>query len=365
MRALAEGPGIVVFKGAFADPSSSTARPRSFDALIAEQKAAAASAGDHFAKPGANDRVWGALDKFALRAPRPSPTTTPTTSLALVASAWLGPGYQVTSQVNVVNPGGPPRSPTATTTSASCPPTTRALPGARAPPVTGADPAGRGRTLRHACRVRPDPVPAALAEVPARLPRLPPARVHGVLRGTTSSCPWRRATPRSSTRRCSTPPAPTAPPTSAGWPTCCRSPRRSAGRWSASTGRAMSPALYPTLAAARPAARPSGAAQRRRRLGRGVRLPDQPRPRPAGRRHGPADQGRAALARPRGGLGHRDARRRPACSHRPAPDQPGLTDPADPRQSAVGRRRHSDNRRQPPRPWPVMHRTLLRHAPWV
>ena len=26
--------------------------------------------------------------------------------LALVSEAWLGPGYQVTSQVNVVNPGG-------------------------------------------------------------------------------------------------------------------------------------------------------------------------------------------------------------------------------------------------------------------
>ena len=40
-----------------------------FTALIAEQKAKGAVAADQFAKPGANDRVWGGLDKFALRAP--------------------------------------------------------------------------------------------------------------------------------------------------------------------------------------------------------------------------------------------------------------------------------------------------------
>ena len=51
-----------------------------FNELIAEQKASGAAGGDHFAKPGANDRVWGALDKFAVRGPEYSPTTTPTTS---------------------------------------------------------------------------------------------------------------------------------------------------------------------------------------------------------------------------------------------------------------------------------------------
>ena len=113
----------------------------------------------------------------------------------------------------------------------------RPLPGPRAPAVAGADPAGRGRALRHAGRDRPDPLPAVLAPVRARLPRLPPARVHRVLRGsTTPSCRWRRATPRSSTPPCSTAPARTSRPTSGGWPTCCRCPRRSAARWRPSTG---------------------------------------------------------------------------------------------------------------------------------
>ncbi len=104
-RALAEGPGIVVFKGAFA-PDVVDRATAVFDALIAAQKAAGVVGGDHFAKPGANDRVWGALDKFALNAPAAFADYYANDALALICAAWLGPGYQVTSQVNVVNPGG-------------------------------------------------------------------------------------------------------------------------------------------------------------------------------------------------------------------------------------------------------------------
>jgi ectoine hydroxylase-related dioxygenase (phytanoyl-CoA dioxygenase family) len=105
-RALLDGPGIVVFAGAFPDTSVVDRATEVFAALIAEQKAAGAVAGDHFARPGANDRVWGALDKFALRAPEVFADYYANDMLALVSEAWLGPSYQVTSQVNVVNPGG-------------------------------------------------------------------------------------------------------------------------------------------------------------------------------------------------------------------------------------------------------------------
>ena len=67
-QALLTGPGIVVFRQAF-DPSVVDRGTKAFEALIAAQKAAGVQSGDHFAKPGANDRVWGALDKFALRDP--------------------------------------------------------------------------------------------------------------------------------------------------------------------------------------------------------------------------------------------------------------------------------------------------------
>ncbi|MFD7408188.1 phytanoyl-CoA dioxygenase family protein [Streptomyces sp. NPDC059866] len=106
VRALAEGPGIVVFRGAFPDPAIVDGITDVFDALIAEQHASGATAGDHFARPGANDRVWNALEKAALSDPEAFADYYANDVLALVSAAWLGPGYQITSQVNVVNPGG-------------------------------------------------------------------------------------------------------------------------------------------------------------------------------------------------------------------------------------------------------------------
>ncbi|MGW3511560.1 phytanoyl-CoA dioxygenase family protein [Streptomyces sp. NPDC000994] len=106
VRALDEGPGIVVFRGAFPDTAVVDRATAVFRALIAEQRASGAGAGDHFAKPGANDRVWNALEKAALHDPEAFADYYANDVLALVGEAWLGPGYQVTSQINVVNPGG-------------------------------------------------------------------------------------------------------------------------------------------------------------------------------------------------------------------------------------------------------------------
>jgi ectoine hydroxylase-related dioxygenase (phytanoyl-CoA dioxygenase family) len=106
VRTLADGPGIVVIKGAFADLAVVDRATEVFNALIADQRAAGASAGDHFAKPGANDRVWNALEKMAVRAPEAFAEYYENEIIALVSTAWLGPGYQITSQINVVNPGG-------------------------------------------------------------------------------------------------------------------------------------------------------------------------------------------------------------------------------------------------------------------
>ena len=105
-RALLHGPGVVLFPGAFPDLTVVDRATEAFTAMIAAQAAAGATAGDHFATPGANDRLWGALDKLALRDPELFADYYANDVLALVAQAWLGPGYQVTSQVNVVNPGG-------------------------------------------------------------------------------------------------------------------------------------------------------------------------------------------------------------------------------------------------------------------
>ncbi|MEU0969613.1 phytanoyl-CoA dioxygenase family protein [Streptomyces sp. NPDC005917] len=106
VRALTDGPGVVVFKGAFPDPGVVDRATAMFDALISEQNQSGSGAGDHFAKPGANERVWNALEKAALYDPEAFADYYANDIVALVSRAWLGPGYQVTSQINVVNPGG-------------------------------------------------------------------------------------------------------------------------------------------------------------------------------------------------------------------------------------------------------------------
>ncbi len=105
VTAFTDGPGIIVLKGAFSNDvvDATTAE---FNRLIDGQHRSGTAAGDHFAKPGANDRVWNALEKLAITAPEVFAAYYGNDLLALVASAWLGPAYQVTSQVNVVNPGG-------------------------------------------------------------------------------------------------------------------------------------------------------------------------------------------------------------------------------------------------------------------
>ncbi len=108
--ALVDGPGIVMLEGAV--PAEAVDRASSvFWDLIAAQHAQGGLAGDHFAKPGANDRVWNALEKLALADPEAFIDYHRSDAVALVCEAWLGPRYQLTEQVNVVNPGGEAQQP--------------------------------------------------------------------------------------------------------------------------------------------------------------------------------------------------------------------------------------------------------------
>ena len=111
VRALTSGPGVVAFTGAFPDTAVVDRATAAFDAIIAAEKEAGGGRNDHFAKAGANDRIWNALEKLAVRDPETFVDYYGNDILALVSSAWLGPGYQMTSQVNVVRPGGKAQNP--------------------------------------------------------------------------------------------------------------------------------------------------------------------------------------------------------------------------------------------------------------
>ena len=106
VEALTVGPGIIVIRGAFADLAAIDKANAHFWAIIDEERLNNVGGGDHFAKPGANDRVWNALEKLCLRDPAVFAAYYGAPVIALVSEAWLGPAYQITSQLNVVNPGG-------------------------------------------------------------------------------------------------------------------------------------------------------------------------------------------------------------------------------------------------------------------
>jgi ectoine hydroxylase-related dioxygenase (phytanoyl-CoA dioxygenase family) len=105
-EALADGPGVIVIRAAFADAGPIEAANRRFWAMIEAQRREPSGHGDHFAKPGANDRVWNALEKLCLADPETFAAYYGNAAIALASEAWLGPNYQITSQLNVVNPGG-------------------------------------------------------------------------------------------------------------------------------------------------------------------------------------------------------------------------------------------------------------------
>jgi ectoine hydroxylase-related dioxygenase (phytanoyl-CoA dioxygenase family) len=110
VEAMTDGPGVLAFRGAFEDHAALDAANRLFWTIIDEQHANNTGGGDHFAKPGANDRVWNALEKLCLRDPETFAAYYGNEVIALVSEAWLGPAYQITSQLNVVNPGGAAQS---------------------------------------------------------------------------------------------------------------------------------------------------------------------------------------------------------------------------------------------------------------
>ncbi len=108
---LGQSAGVVALKSAYTDTAPIDAATGIFRQIIAREKDGGSSGGaDHFAKAGANDRIWNALQKHCLEDPRAFALYYGNTTIAAVCEAWLGPFYQMTAQVNVVRPGGQAQS---------------------------------------------------------------------------------------------------------------------------------------------------------------------------------------------------------------------------------------------------------------
>lgn len=106
VEAFSTGPGVIVIKSAIADHAVIDRASEVFDAIVKSEKEKGKAAADHFAKAGANDRIWNSLQKHALADPENFVRYYASDAIAMASEAWLGRGYQMTAQMNRVNPGG-------------------------------------------------------------------------------------------------------------------------------------------------------------------------------------------------------------------------------------------------------------------
>ena len=153
---------------------------------------------DHFAKAGANDRIWNALEKLAVRDPDAFVDYYGNDILALVVDRLARPRLPDDLAGQRRPPGrhgaGPaPRLPPGLPVQRG----RRPLPRPRAPALAGADPAGRGGALRHAGRVSGPTMylPYSHQYAPGYLAWRLPGVPRVLRRRATSSCRWPRATP--------------------------------------------------------------------------------------------------------------------------------------------------------------------------
>jgi ectoine hydroxylase-related dioxygenase (phytanoyl-CoA dioxygenase family) len=105
-KVLSNSPGAFVIKHSWRDLSPIDSATAIFNEIIASERAAGIAKGDHFAAAGANDRVWNSLQKLCLRAPDVYVRYMANPVIDLVCRSWLGPGYQIATQINQVRPGG-------------------------------------------------------------------------------------------------------------------------------------------------------------------------------------------------------------------------------------------------------------------
>ena len=105
------GAGVLLVKNLYQDPLVVEAMTEVIIELLDQQSKKGHAAGDHFAEQGKNGRLWNSLEKSALHAADVFIPYYANPLLAQLCTAWLGPKYQMTAQVNVVYPGGKAQQP--------------------------------------------------------------------------------------------------------------------------------------------------------------------------------------------------------------------------------------------------------------
>jgi ectoine hydroxylase-related dioxygenase (phytanoyl-CoA dioxygenase family) len=105
------GAGIIAISAFYAEADTVDAMTHSMYRLLEQEQRDKNAIGDHFAGQGTNKRLWNALEKTAVEDPQAFIDYYQNPLLGSAAEAWLGPGYQLTTQVNLVPPGSSAQEP--------------------------------------------------------------------------------------------------------------------------------------------------------------------------------------------------------------------------------------------------------------
>ena len=108
---LSQSSGVLILKNTYDDCSSIDDATKIYEKIIIEEKEKNIGGSDHYAKPGANDRIWNSLQKLCQKDSFVFAKYFGNEVISAICESYLGPAYQMTAQVNLVHPGGEAQRP--------------------------------------------------------------------------------------------------------------------------------------------------------------------------------------------------------------------------------------------------------------
>ena len=98
------GAGVLIISNFYSDTKAVDDMSDVMYQILENEQSGKNPIGDHFAKEGTNKRIWNVLEKSAIENPQAFINYYSNSLLGTVCEAWLGPGYTMTAQVNLVPP---------------------------------------------------------------------------------------------------------------------------------------------------------------------------------------------------------------------------------------------------------------------
>ncbi|MBX2835228.1 MAG: phytanoyl-CoA dioxygenase family protein [Gammaproteobacteria bacterium] len=105
------GAGAVVIRKGISDIKLLDDVTSELNNIIEHEKTEYAGKGDHFSAAGANSRIWNSHEKLCMKSPELYARYNANSIVRRLSESWLGTGYQITMQANVVHPSGKAQSP--------------------------------------------------------------------------------------------------------------------------------------------------------------------------------------------------------------------------------------------------------------